>query len=173
MLPAWRISTSKTSRTERLNAPPGLTISTQGRTKCPKAAYDHTTSAPPAVMPPCPATKATGHPDAEIIRLSEQFVANDEERDRLEFPYRNVVRVPAYTQARLDELSAYWTTAAEQLGAMQAVTLEGVLAKAVVLQRFYAPGYGLLEDPQLEKGSEDQLPWSLCRDLLAMAGMGA
>jgi hypothetical protein len=122
-----------------------------------------------AAVASVPAAIAAPHPDAAIVRLVATLAAGQAEAFRLDAPYSDVVaaEIPQDVQARLDELSGQWHELRDQIGATQARTLEGLQAKARALMLLYVPGQETEADPLL-MSDEDQLPWSLCRDLLAI-----
>ena len=110
-----------------------------------------------------PALAAT-NPDAELIRLADEILADHVETHRL---YADAEAHKAdslsYMQTVIWPRTAVGWERRVRLAQMRATTLEGFQAKARVVQEFNncAPGYA-------EPDNDDAMAWSLANDLLGV-----
>ena len=112
---------------------------------------------------------AAPSPDAELIALAAAYVAVMTEADAITTRFASVLHMPPDAEEREAALSREAEGLRIKLGGTRASTMAGVLAKVAAFMVLVDPAP---DDPMSAPRPEDDfyLPWSLCRDLLAVAG---
>ena len=104
--------------------------------------------------------------DAELLRLCAEYEADAAAAEALMEPYYDVVDGwPADVGRRLGALTARQHGLAGRIAACRAKTPAGAAARARLALRKMDLAAGGLGTP----GGDDLLPWSVCRDVLALA----
>ncbi len=105
--------------------------------------------------------------DADLVRTAAAMVATWGEVDRISTEYDDFVRRPRHIEAQIATLVGQHHERRAELSAMQATTMAGFTAKARALMVQFSPGdWRLGPDPE----DDHYLAWTLCRDLLEVAG---
>ncbi|MFT8247248.1 hypothetical protein ACLIBK_24775 [Roseomonas sp. BN140053] len=122
-----------------------------------------------ALAPAATAAQPVAHPDAELFRLRDLCMdlhratdADTELTDTIPYgPRREALWQSIHARVSL------WHEAKARLAQLPARTLDGLRAKAAVLRTIVDPGECNNPHP------DDELAWSLCRDLLGLNGGSA
>lgn len=109
------------------------------------------------------AAPVPGNPDSDLIAMCDRIVAAHQEIERAESPYYNEPCSPSHVRARTSLLVAEGHRLSEAVAEMEALTPEGVRAKARAMLTYI--GYDIDERP-IWSNHDELLGWSIARDLL-------
>lgn len=128
-----------------------------------------TSEADDAALPLFPAVPVTpGHPDALLLHLCDSVLDAHAETVRLGEPYEERVEgPPPDLWAYISSLVAVEHALTERAADLRATTIQGLRAKAAVMQTYAAPNAD--GSPGWENHDE-LLGWSISRDLLGLPG---